>query len=50
MELTEDLPELLVGLKYDDETDDPRSPSVMEVPLLNSELIYSNCCRWSMED
>ena len=41
MELTEDLSEVLVGLKHDDETDGPRSPSVMEVPLLNSGLVVT---------
>ena len=41
MELIENLPEVLIGLGCDDETDGPGSPSVMEVLLLSSELVVT---------
>ena len=41
MELTENLPEVLVVLICDDETEGPGPPSVMEVLLLSSGLVVT---------
>ena len=39
MELTENLPKVLVGFACDDETEGPGPPSVMEVPPLNGLVV-----------
>ena len=41
MELTENLPKVLVGLACDDETEGPGPPSVMEVSPLSSGLVVT---------
>ena len=41
MELTENLPKVLVGLTCDDEIEGPGPPSVMEVLLMSSGLVVT---------
>ena len=41
MELTENLPKVLVGLACDDEMEGPWPPSMMEVPLMSSGLVVT---------